>query len=229
VGVPPEVPNRDWQRQRQRAQDPGGGREDDCGITHFKVLPSRRLTRLRLRDIAQRKMALFFKYIYHYDTRVPQFAWLCRALRTISRSSPQKAGNPARRRDQWGYCRWRSLRWLARGVVLSLLILALGATANTGRARPRAGASSRKETPRVKSRPGPSMTLATPLTAKVRMIVWCKACGHQVESDPAEHARRYGAEMTVPDWRRRLVCSRCGSHEIDLVATGTVRQPREGQ
>jgi len=32
--------------------------------------------------------------------------------------------------------------------------------------------------------------------------------------------RRYGAEMTVPDWRERLVCSQCGSRDIDMVVTG---------
>jgi Zn finger protein HypA/HybF involved in hydrogenase expression len=81
----------------------------------------------------------------------------------------------------------------------------------------------------MKSKPGPPMTLGNAAAAKVRLTVWCKACGHQVEPDPAEHARRYGAGTIVPDWRQRLVCSRCGSHEIDLVATGTMRQPREGQ
>jgi len=28
-------------------------------------------------------------------------------------------------------------------------------------------------------------------------------------------AVRYGAEMTVLDWRERLVCSQCGSRNID--------------
>jgi hypothetical protein len=28
---------------------------------------------------------------------------------------------------------------------------------------------------------------------------------------------RYGAEMPVPEWRERLVCSKCGSREIDMV------------
>jgi hypothetical protein len=28
---------------------------------------------------------------------------------------------------------------------------------------------------------------------QVRLIVWCKARGHQVEPDPAEMAERYGA------------------------------------
>jgi hypothetical protein len=29
-------------------------------------------------------------------------------------------------------------------------------------------------------------------------------------------ARRYGPEMTVPDWRKRLVCSRCGGHDTGM-------------
>jgi hypothetical protein len=37
-------------------------------------------------------------------------------------------------------------------------------------------------------------------------------------------AERYGAEMTVPDWHARLVCSGCGSGQIDFVATGTERR-----
>jgi hypothetical protein len=56
-------------------------------------------------------------------------------------------------------------------------------------------------------------------------------CRYQVEPDPAEMGERYGPETPVPDWRERLVCSRCGSrrrrlalsgsHEIDMVVTGT--------
>src|SRR5207248_5614494 len=34
---------------------------------------------------------------------------------------------------------------------------------------------------------------------------------------------RYGAETTVPDWRERLVCSKCDSREIDMVVTGERR------
>ena len=63
------------------------------------------------------------------------------------------------------------------------------------------------------------MTLGN--AARVRLIVWCKGCQHQVEPDPAEMAARYGAETIVPDWREGLVCSKCGSHEIDMVVTGT--------
>jgi hypothetical protein len=55
------------------------------------------------------------------------------------------------------------------------------------------------------------MTLGNAAAARVRLIVWCKACGHQVEPDAAEMAERYGVERTVLAWRERLVCSRCGS------------------
>jgi hypothetical protein len=58
----------------------------------------------------------------------------------------------------------------------------------------------------------------------VRLIVWCKACRHQVEPDPAEQAQRYGAETSMLDWRDRLVCSRCGRREVDMVMGGTERR-----
>jgi hypothetical protein len=72
----------------------------------------------------------------------------------------------------------------------------------------------------MKSEIGPPMTLGNAAAARVRLIVWCKDCRHQVEPDPAEMAERYGAETTVPDWSARLVCSRCGSHQIDMVVSG---------
>jgi hypothetical protein len=46
------------------------------------------------------------------------------------------------------------------------------------------------------------MTLGNAAAARVRLIVWCKACGHRVEPDAAEMAERYGAETAVPDWAR---------------------------
>jgi len=57
----------------------------------------------------------------------------------------------------------------------------------------------------------------------VRLIVWCKECRHQVEPDPAEMAASYGAETSVLDWRKKLVCSPCGSRQVDMVLTGTKR------
>jgi hypothetical protein len=66
---------------------------------------------------------------------------------------------------------------------------------------------------------GPPMTLGNAAAAKVRLIVWCRDCGRQVEPDPGKMAERYGAEMTVPDWGDRLVCSGC--RQVEFVVTGT--------
>ena len=68
------------------------------------------------------------------------------------------------------------------------------------------------------------MTLGNAAAARVRLIVWCKACGHRAERDPAEIAQRCGAETVVRDWREGLVCSQCGSRNIDMVVTGTERR-----
>lgn len=59
--------------------------------------------------------------------------------------------------------------------------------------------------------------------AHARLIVWCKACQHQVEPDPAEMAARYGAATPVLYWREKLVCSKCGGRQVDMVVTGTRR------
>ena len=42
----------------------------------------------------------------------------------------------------------------------------------------------------MKSEPGPPMTLGNAAAARVRLIVWCKDCRHQIEPDPAEMASR---------------------------------------
>ena len=71
---------------------------------------------------------------------------------------------------------------------------------------------------------GPPMTLGNAAAAMVRLIVWCRDCGRQIEPDPGEMAERYGAETTVPDWHARLTCSGCGSRQVDFVVTGTKRR-----
>jgi hypothetical protein len=76
----------------------------------------------------------------------------------------------------------------------------------------------------LKSEPSQPATLGSSADAGVRLIVWCRDCRHQVEPDPAEQVQHHGAEMTLPDWRERLVCSKCGSREIDMVVTGTKRR-----
>jgi hypothetical protein len=68
------------------------------------------------------------------------------------------------------------------------------------------------------------MTLGNAANAKERLIVWCKTCSHQVEPDPAEMARQYGAGTGALDCRERLVCSECGGRQVDMVVTGTQRR-----
>jgi hypothetical protein len=78
----------------------------------------------------------------------------------------------------------------------------------------------------MKSDPGPPMTLGNAAAAHVRLIVWCRECRHQVEPDPAEMAARYGAGTPVPDWHARLVCSRCGSRQVDVVVSSSASEMR---
>jgi hypothetical protein len=40
---------------------------------------------------------------------------------------------------------------------------------------------------------------------------------------PAAMAERYGADTSVPDWQKRLICSRRGGREVDFVLTGARR------
>jgi hypothetical protein len=68
------------------------------------------------------------------------------------------------------------------------------------------------------------MMLGNAATARVRLIVWCKACQHRIKPDPSEMAERYGEETTVLYWRDRLKCSQCGSCAVDIVVTGSERR-----
>ena len=68
---------------------------------------------------------------------------------------------------------------------------------------------------------GPPATLGSSAAAGVRFVVWCAACGHRVEPDPAEMGARYCADTTLPDWQARLVCGACGAHQVEMVITGT--------
>jgi hypothetical protein len=45
----------------------------------------------------------------------------------------------------------------------------------------------------------------------------------QVEPDPGEMAARYGADTSILEWRQRLVCSVCGSRQVDMVLSGAKR------
>jgi len=70
---------------------------------------------------------------------------------------------------------------------------------------------------------GPPATLGSTAAAGARLIVWCRACNHRIEPDPAVMDQRYGADTAVRDWHKRLICSRCGGREIDFVLTGARR------
>ena len=70
---------------------------------------------------------------------------------------------------------------------------------------------------------GRPATLGTTLKAHLALIVWCKACAHQVEPDLAEQVARYGPDLTLLDWQQRLVCSRRGGRDIDFVVSGSRR------
>jgi hypothetical protein len=70
---------------------------------------------------------------------------------------------------------------------------------------------------------GPPATLGSTARAGARIVVWCRACGHRVEPDPAAMAERYGADTSVHEWGKRLICSRCGGREVDFVLTGARR------
>jgi len=57
----------------------------------------------------------------------------------------------------------------------------------------------------MRTEPGQPMTLGNAATNHVRIIIWCRACQHQVEPDPAVMAARYGAptrrcSISVSGW-----------------------------
>jgi adenine-specific DNA methylase len=70
---------------------------------------------------------------------------------------------------------------------------------------------------------GPPATLGSTAAAQARLIVWCRDCRHEVEPDPAEMVERYGADLAVRAWVKRLKCSQCGSRSVDFVLTGARR------
>jgi hypothetical protein len=62
-----------------------------------------------------------------------------------------------------------------------------------------------------------------PSAANVRLIAWCKSCGHQAEPDVATQVAQHGTTMPVTDWARLLRCSICGEREVDFVVSGAAR------
>ena len=70
---------------------------------------------------------------------------------------------------------------------------------------------------------GPPATLGSTAAAQARVIVWCRECRHRIEPDAAWHAARFGADLAVVDWVKRLRCSKCGGRSVDFVLTGARR------
>jgi hypothetical protein len=70
-----------------------------------------------------------------------------------------------------------------------------------------------------------SMTLGAAAKTSETLIVWCRdpACRHQNQADPAVVARTFGADLTMAEWRKRLVCSRCGSRDVEVLFMGRRR------
>jgi hypothetical protein len=63
------------------------------------------------------------------------------------------------------------------------------------------------------------MTLGN-AAARVLLIIWCKACQHQVEPDPAEMAARVRHRNARARLAQVLVCSWRGSRQVDMVVSG---------
>jgi len=64
------------------------------------------------------------------------------------------------------------------------------------------------------------VTLGHAAKASLHLIVWCKACRHQNSTDPADLAALYGADTPIEVWHERLVCSRCGSRDVETLLIG---------
>jgi hypothetical protein len=69
---------------------------------------------------------------------------------------------------------------------------------------------------RFQSTEGPA-TLGSTAKGGLLLRTWCRDCRHSVDVDPGEQAARYGANLPVPEWACRLVCSKCGSRAVDFV------------
>src|SRR5215469_6542989 len=66
------------------------------------------------------------------------------------------------------------------------------------------------------------VTLGHAAKASLHLIVWCKTCRHQNKTDPADVAALYGPDTPLETWRERLVCSQCGSRDVEILVMGRV-------
>jgi hypothetical protein len=68
------------------------------------------------------------------------------------------------------------------------------------------------------------ITLGNAANAKVRRSCGARRAAIRSSLMLPQMAERYGANTAVPEWRERLVCSACGSRNVDMVVTGTERR-----
>ena len=80
----------------------------------------------------------------------------------------------------------------------------------------------------MKGYSGPPMTLGNAAPAGVRLVVWCRGCGRQVEPTLAKWSSATAPRQPVPDWHARLACSGCGSRQVDFVVIRTEPWPATG-
>jgi Zn finger protein HypA/HybF involved in hydrogenase expression len=75
----------------------------------------------------------------------------------------------------------------------------------------------------MKTEPDHPITLGQAAKTSAEVYVWCKTCDRQNRTDPADVADLYGAELPIVEWRKRLVCSRCGSRDVEVLFMGRRR------
>jgi hypothetical protein len=94
-----------------------------------------------------------------------------------------------------------------------------------------------KADPITDARPGAAAASPTPIepatvgptaAAHLTLIVNCRQC-HRQAARFADLVARYGPHLTLPDWAARLVCSSCGSRDIDFVVFGSGNRTGIGQ
>ena len=70
-----------------------------------------------------------------------------------------------------------------------------------------------------------SMTLGAAARTAERLIIWCRDpdCRHENHADAAVVARVFGPGLRVAEWRKRLICSRCGTRDVEVLFMGRRR------
>jgi hypothetical protein len=69
------------------------------------------------------------------------------------------------------------------------------------------------------------MTLGAAAKTSETLIVWSRDphCRHENRADAAVVARTFGSDLTVAEWRKRLICSRCGTRDVEVLFMGRRR------